>query len=64
MKYTNGIAITFQLRGRGHGTRILVTTPLLTAERFAELASGVKGFTRATYPDLLVVEEPEIPSSD
>jgi hypothetical protein len=64
IKYSNGIAITFQLRGRGHGTRILITTPLLTAEQFVELARTVKAFAAETKTDVLVVEEPEVPTPD
>jgi hypothetical protein len=64
MKYTNGIAITFQLRGRGHSTRILITTPLMTAEQFAALAQAVTSFARETNTALLVVKKPEVPSSD
>ena len=64
MKYTNGIAIKFHLLGRGHATRTLITTPLLTQEQFAELARTVKDFARAAYPQLRFVEEPEVPSGD
>jgi hypothetical protein len=64
MRYTNGIAITFQLRGQGRGRRILITTPLLTAEQFAALAGTVKAFADETTMHLLVVAEPEDPPSD
>jgi hypothetical protein len=64
VRHLGGVAITFQLRGRGHAVRTLVTTPTLTAEQFVNLARTVKAFAGETYPHVLVVEEPESGSSD
>jgi hypothetical protein len=64
MKHSNGVGITFELRGRGHFRQTLVTTPMLTLEQFLALADSVEAFARETKTDLLVVKEPEVPPSD
>jgi hypothetical protein len=52
------------LNGQGHTTRILYTTPLLTADQFVALARTVKAFADETNTHVAVVEKPEDPPSD